>query len=123
MNLETYTLTTIISIVCSFGFGSVVTMLASRRKNNAETRLANAETKLKEIETYSKMVGDFRNQLEFQAGILKNQAEQITLLQAKEQQYLQIIANHQVTERELRKVIEQMKGQIKTLQKQYNEQN
>lgn len=120
----------LIGLLGSFGFGSALVILTSRRKYKADIRLTNTETKLKEVEMYSKMVEDFRSQLQFQGSVLatqgetiKNQATQITLLQTKEQQYLKIIENHQITERELRKVIEKMKDQIKTLQKQYSEQN
>jgi len=130
MKIDLIYITMLIGLLGSFGFGSALVILTSRRKYKADIRLTNTETKLKEVEMYSKMVEDFRSQLQFQGSVLatqgetiKNQATQITLLQTKEQQYLKIIENHQITERELRKVIEKMKDQIKTLQKQYSEQN
>lgn len=110
------------TILCSIGFGTALTLISTRRKYKAETRLANAEIRLNEVETYSKMLDDFRRQLEFQANVLNNQALQIATLQEKEAQYLKIISQHQVNERQLKKRVSELENQIKNLQKQYNEQ-
>jgi chromosome segregation ATPase len=107
-------LAAIITIVSSVGFGAIVTSLLSRRKLKAETRLADAESKLKDIETYSKMLQDFRVQLDYQA-------KQIHALQDKEIEYLKIIGNHQATERELRKRVSELETQVRYLKKQQHE--
>lgn len=93
MQLNTYTINTIVTILCSVGFGAVVTFITNRKKIKAETQLFNTEI-------YSTMLGDLRAQINMQGDQIKNQAEQILNLQKKESEYVKIIKNNQMRERE-----------------------
>jgi hypothetical protein len=93
MQLQTYTINIIVTILCSVGFGSIVTFIINRKKIKAETQLFNTEI-------YSTMLGDLRAQINMQGDQLKNQAEQILNLQKKESEYVKIIKNSQMRERE-----------------------
>ncbi len=93
MQLNSYSINIIVTILCSVGFGSIVTFIINRKKIKAETQLFN-------IEIYSTMLGDLRAQINMQGDQLKNQAEQILNLQKKESEYVKIIKNNQMRERE-----------------------
>ena len=93
MQLQIYTINIIVTILGSVGFGSVVTFIINRKKIKAETQLFNTEI-------YSTMLGDLRAQINMQGDQIKNQAEQILNLQKKEGEYVKIIKNNQMRERE-----------------------
>jgi len=112
MKLETYTITTIISILSSVGFGMLVVALLNRKKTKAETMLANAQTQFAGIETYSTMLNDLRSQINMQGDQIKNQAEQILILQKKENQYVKIIRGNQVREQEYINRIKQLEEKL-----------
>ncbi|GAB2984039.1 hypothetical protein GCM10027049_21990 [Mucilaginibacter puniceus] len=116
MQLQTYTINTIVTILCSVSFGSIVTVIINRKKITAETQLFNTEI-------YSTMLGDLRAQINMQGDQLKNQAEQILNLQKKESEYVKIIKNNQVREREyiikiksLEKALKETEDMLKELQ-------
>lgn len=109
MSLETYTINNIITIFCSVGFGTVVTLWATRKKVKAETNLFNTEI-------YSTMLGDLRAQINMQGDQLKNQAAQILALQSKETEYLKIINNYQERERDFLSRIKDLEATIKQFQ-------
>jgi hypothetical protein len=106
MNFETNTLAILVSALSSAGFGMIITSLALRKKNNAETLLFNTEI-------YSTMLGDLRAQLNLQGEQLKNQAEQILNLQKKENEYVKIIKNAQLREREYVSKIKNLEKSLK----------
>jgi vacuolar-type H+-ATPase subunit I/STV1 len=116
MKLETYTLNVIITILCSVGFGSILTIVANRKKTKAETEFAQSQTKLTDIEVYSTMLGDLRNQINMQGDQIKNQASQILALQTKESEYLKIINAHQRREKDLLKRVKELEDKITELQ-------
>jgi|SRR6187402_359119 len=123
MNLETYSLTPFLQTIGSVGIGMLITILANRRKNKAETLLAKAQTQYTSIEVYSTMLGDLRSQLNMQGDQIKNQAEQILNLQKKESEYVKIIKNNQIREREyinkikaLEKALKESEEMLKELQ-------
>ena len=93
MQLQIYTINIIVTVLCSIGFGSIVTVWANRKKIKAETDHFNTEI-------YSTMLGDLRAQINMQGDQIKNQAEQILNLQKKESEYVKIIKNNQMRERE-----------------------
>ena len=93
MQLHTYTMNIIVTIISSVTFGSIVTFIINRKKIKAETQLFNTEI-------YSTMLGDLRAQINMQGDQLKNQAEQILNLQKKEGEYLKIIKSNQIREKE-----------------------
>jgi hypothetical protein len=116
MQLQTYTINIIVTILCSVGFGSIVTFIINRKKIKAETQLFNTEI-------YSTMLGDLRAQINMQGDQLKNQAEQILNLQKKESEYVKIIKNNQAREREyvikiksLEKALKETDDMLKELQ-------
>jgi hypothetical protein len=116
MQLQTYTINIIVTILCSVGFGSIVTFIINRKKIKAETQLFNTEI-------YSTMLGDLRAQINMQGDQLKNQAEQILNLQKKENEYVKIIKNNQIREREyiikiksLEKALKETDDMLKELQ-------
>ncbi|MDB5030545.1 hypothetical protein [Mucilaginibacter sp.] len=118
MIFETTNLITILSMLCSAGFGMTVSTIALRKKTKAETMLFNTEM-------YSTMLGDLRAQINLQGDQLKNQAQQILNLQKKEIENVKIIKNQQKREsdhlkriKELETTIKQLEAKILTLQKQ-----
>ncbi len=115
MKLETYTITTIISILCSVGFGmvftGVLTWWNTRGKNKAETDLF-------KVETYSKMLEDLRSQINMLSEQSVNQAKQITNLQTKDVENMKIIRNQQHRERQYIVEIKELKATIKTMESQ-----
>lgn len=111
MKLETYTLNMIITIFCSFGFGAILTVLATRKKTKAETQLFTTEM-------YSTMLSDLRAQIGMLVSQIDKQGQQIINLQNKESQYLKIINEHQKKERELTERVKELERTIKQLQTQ-----
>lgn len=116
MQLQAYTINTIVTILCSVGFGSIVTFIINRKRIKAETQLFNTEI-------YSTMLGDLRAQINMQGDQIKNQAEQILNLQKKESEYVKIIKNSQMREREyiikiksLEKTLKETEDMLKELQ-------
>lgn len=116
MQLQIYAINTIVTILCSVGFGSIVTFIINRKKIKAETQLFNTEI-------YSTMLGDLRAQINMQGDQIKNQAEQILNLQKKEGEYVKIIKNNQMREREyiikiksLEKALKETEDMLKELQ-------
>lgn len=111
-------------LLCSAVFGTLITLLATRKKLRAETQLFNTEI-------YSTMLGDLRAQLNLQGEQLKTQAQQILYLQKKEVENMRIINLRQKREREhlakirqLEATIKQMEARINHLQNQlYEKQN
>ncbi len=93
MQLQGYTINILLTIISSVAFGSIITFIINRKKIRAETQLFNTEI-------YSTMLGDLRAQINMQGDQLKNQAEQILNLQKKESEYVKIIKNNQIRERE-----------------------
>lgn len=118
MKLETYTITTIISILCSVGFGMlitvIITVIANRKKTKAETALATAQTQFAGIETYSTMLNDLRAQINMQGDQIKNQAAQILILQKSENQYVTIIRDNQLREEAYIARIKQLEEKLET---------
>lgn len=114
MSLETYTINNIVTIFCSMGFGTMVTLLATRKKYKAETNLFTTEV-------YSTMLGDLRAQINMQGDQLKNQAEQILNLQKKDIENSKIIGLHQRRERDYQKEIKDLKETIKQLEIKIND--
>jgi len=100
MQLETYTITGIITVLSSVGFGMMITVWSNRKKTKAETLLAQAQTQFTGIEAYSTMLNDLRAQINMQGDQLKNQAAQILALQKKEDQYMKLIRDSQLREQE-----------------------
>jgi len=111
MKLETYTLNLIITIFCSFGFGAILTIVATRKKTKAETQLFTTEM-------YSTMLGDLRAQITMLVSQIDNQGKQILNLQTKESQYLKIINDHQKKERELTTRVKELESKLEQLQSQ-----
>ncbi|RZA03030.1 MAG: hypothetical protein EOP47_04650 [Sphingobacteriaceae bacterium] len=116
MQLQTYIINAIVTILCSVGFGSIVTFIINRKKIKAETQLFSTEI-------YSTMLGDLRAQINMQGDQLKNQAEQILNLQKKESEYVKIIKNNQMRERgyiikikSLEKALKESEEMLKELQ-------
>jgi hypothetical protein len=117
-------ISTLLPLLCSAAFGTLITLFATRKKTRAETLLFNTEM-------YSTMLGDLRAQLNLQGDQLKNQAQQILNLQKKETENMRIITLQQKREREhlgkikqLEATIRQMESRINHLQYQlYGKQN
>lgn len=93
------------AVIASGAISTMITLVFSRTKVNAETESV-------KIQTYSKMLEDLRKQMEFISTQVEN-------LQKKEVEYLRIIGNHQKTERELRSRIKELEttlnNHLKTL--------
>ncbi len=100
MNLETNSVINFLQTITSVSMGIIITIVATRKKNKAETLLAQAQTQFTSIEVYSTMLGDLRAQLNLQGDQLKNQAQQILNLQKKENEYVKIIKNNQTREKQ-----------------------
>lgn len=111
MKLEPYTINLIITIFCSFGFGAILTVIATRKKTNAETKLFTTEM-------YSTMLSDLRAQIGMLVSQMDKQAQQIINLQNKESQYLKIINEHQKKERELTERVKELEQKLTQLQTQ-----
>ncbi|MBB6109703.1 hypothetical protein SAMN05421821_105122 [Mucilaginibacter lappiensis] len=109
MTLETYTINNIVTVFCSVGFGTVVTLWATRKKIKAETNLFNTEI-------YSTMLGDLRAQINMQGEQIKNQAQQIQNLQEKETENIKVINLQQRRERHYLNEIKDLKATIKNLE-------
>ncbi|MBB6126973.1 hypothetical protein [Mucilaginibacter lappiensis] len=109
MTLETYTINNILTVFCSVGFGTVVTLWATRKKIKAETNLFNTEI-------YSTMLGDLRAQINMQGEQIKNQAQQIQNLQEKETENIKVINLQQRRERHYLNEIKDLKATIKNLE-------
>lgn len=109
MSLETYSINQALTVLCSVGFGTIVTLYATRKKIKAETNLFNTEI-------YSTMLGDLRAQINMQGDQLKNQAEQILALQKKDVENSKIITLHQRREREYQREIKELRGTIKEME-------
>lgn len=111
MQLETYSITLVTTVLASAGVGMVITSLLARKKTKAETFLLNTET-------YSTMLGDLRAQINMQGDQIKNQAEQITALQQKEAGYLKLINSYESREKDYRREINGLKKTLTELQLQ-----
>ena len=92
MDLKQYTFHIISVILGSAAFGSLITVLANRSKNKAET------TNLI-IEGYKELLDDLRI-------AVAHQGDQIKNMQGRELELMKIISGQQQTERDLRKQIE-----------------
>lgn len=113
MSSEANTLNAYITIICSVGFGMVVTAFIVWWSNKKKI---SAETTLIKVETYSTMLGDLRAQINMQGDQLKNQAEQILALQKKDVENSKIITLHQRREREYQKEIKELRTTIKEME-------
>jgi|GEM_PF-1990760 len=109
MALFDYHLTDILSVFGSVAFGAVITITANHKKTTAETLLAETQAKLNEVEIYSKMLADMKIQADIHG-------QQILALQKKETEYLKIIREQSLRERQLNKKINAMNQEIKILQ-------
>ena len=106
-------LNTLLPVLCSAASAALITLLATRKKNNAETRLFNTEM-------YSTMLGDLRAQLNLQGEQLKTQAQQILNLQQKEKKNVRIINLQQKREREHLSKIKQLETTIRQMESRIN---
>jgi uncharacterized protein YktB (UPF0637 family) len=106
-------LTTLLPLLCSAAFGTLITLLATRKKTSAETQLFNTEI-------YSTMLGDLRAQLNLQGEQLKNQAQQILNLQKKEIENVRVINQQQKREREHLAKIKQLETTIRQMESKIN---
>ncbi len=106
-------LSTLLPLLCSAAFGTLITLLATRKKTSAETQLFNTEI-------YSTMLGDLRAQLNLQGEQLKNQAQQILNLQQKETENMRIINQQQKREREYLIKIKQLEATIRQMEARIN---
>lgn len=107
------TFSSLLPLLCSAAFGTLITLLATRKKTSAETQLFNTEI-------YSTMLGDLRAQLNMQGDQLKNQAQQILNLQKKETENVRIIALQQKREREHLSKIKQLEATIRQMESRIN---
>lgn len=103
---------TLLAIIGTAGFTSLITGFFAKGKTNAETAKLMADT-------YGSIIEDLRTQLNFQGEQLKQQASQLTLMQEREMKFLNIIDQHHKEKKELiekHALIEtELKGQIKQL--------
>jgi hypothetical protein len=106
-------LPTLLPLLCSAAFGTLITLFATRKKIRAETLLFNTEM-------YSTMLGDLRAQLNLQGDQLKNQAQQILNLQRKEAENVRIITLQQKREREHLSKIKQLEATIRQMESRIN---
>lgn len=107
------TYSSLIPLLCSAAFGTLITLLATRKKTSAETQLFNTEI-------YSTMLGDLRAQLNLQGEQLKNQAQQILHLQKKEAENVRVINLQQKREREHLNKIKQLEATIRQMENRIN---
>jgi hypothetical protein len=121
MNLEASSFTGFLQTIGSVGVGMIITIVATRKKNRAETLLAQAQTQFTSIEAYSTMLGDLRSQLNLQGDQLKNQAQQILNLQKKESEYMKIIKNNQAREKQYIAKIKELEIVLKQTEDMLNE--
>jgi hypothetical protein len=120
MGLETTSFTGFFQTIGSVGVGMIITIIATRKKNKAETLLAQAQTQFTSIEAYSIMLGDLRSQLNLQGDQLKNQAQQILNLQKKENEYVKIIKNDQIREKQYIAKIKELEIALKQADEMLN---
>ena len=106
-------LSSLLPLLCSAAFGTLLTLFATRKKTNAETQLFNTEI-------YSTMLGDLRAQLNLQGEQLKNQAQQILNLQKKETENVRIINQQRKREREHLGKIKQLEATIRQMESRIN---
>jgi len=106
-------LSTLLPLLCSAAFATLITLFATRKKTRAETLLFNTEM-------YSTMLGDLRAQLNLQGDQLKNQAQQILNLQKKETENVRIITLQQKREREHLSKIKQLEATIRQMESRIN---
>jgi chromosome segregation ATPase len=109
MQPETNMVIVAVSILCSAGFGMIVTAFALRKKTKTEIQLFNTEI-------YSTMLGDLRAQINLLGDQLKNQAQQILNLQKKEIENIKIIKDQQKRESEHLERIKELETTIKLLE-------
>jgi chromosome segregation ATPase len=109
MQPETNMVIVAVSILCSAGFGMIVTAFALRKKTKTEIQLFNTEI-------YSTMLGDLRAQVNLLGDQLKNQAQQILNLQKKEIENIKIIKDQQKRESEHLERIKELETTIKLLE-------
>jgi len=120
MSFDSYSLS-FLQTIGSVGIGMLITAIANRKKNKAETLLAQAQTQFTSIDAYSTMLGDLRTQLNMQGDQIKNQAEQILNLQKKENEYVRIIKANQTREREYISKIKSLEKALKEAEEMLRE--
>ena len=101
-------ITLVITVLTSAGFGAVISLIANRKKDKAQTELSGIQKKLTEVEIYSTLYNDLKSQTE----ILQ---KQILNLQSKETEYLKIISQQSSREQALQKRIRGLESEVATL--------
>jgi len=99
------TLGVVAGLLGSGSLGAVITALFNRGKNKVELQRTVGEL-------YGGMIEDCRKQLDHQANQIRQQAEQILMMQSSQVEYLKVISGHQATERELRAQIKHLETKL-----------
>jgi len=94
--------TLLIALLGSATFGSILTILATKNKNKAETNKFNAEASNLMSESFGHIVNTLQKQIDFQGAQIESQSNKINAMQQRELQLLKIISANQDIEKELR---------------------